>query len=211
MTAAAVPLRVLVVDDHALLRAGIVSVLSRQPQVEVVGEAENGLEAIAAFETLRPDVTLIDLQMPVLDGVSAIARIKMIDPKANLLVLTTFDTDEDIESALRAGARGYLLKDATPAELAGALFDVRAGKTRVAPAVAAKLAERVTQVALTVRELTVLRLLADGRSNREIASKLAISEGTVKVHVTHLLEKLDVSTRTEAIAAAAKRGLVRMR
>jgi DNA-binding NarL/FixJ family response regulator len=211
MTAAAQPLRILIVDDHALLRAGLVSVLSMQQGFVVCGEAANGEQAVARFEELRPDVTLMDLQMPVLDGVGAITHIRARHPAACILVLTTFDSDDDIWRALRAGARGYLLKDAGVDEVANAIREVQAGRTRVAPAVAAKLADRVTQVQLTMRELTVLRLLADGKTNKEIGVALSIAESTVKVHLTHLFEKLGVSSRTEAIAAAARRGLVRMR
>ncbi len=200
----------LLVDDHALLRAGLASVLDGQG-FEVCGQAANGEAAVARFEELHPDVTLMDLQMPGLDGVGAIAKIRARHPDACILVLTTFDTDDDIERALRAGARGYLLKDAAVDELTHAIRDVHAGRTRVAPSVAAKLADRVTQVQLTMRELTVLRLLADGKTNKEIGAQLSIAESTVKVHLTHLFEKLGVSTRTEAIACAARRGLVRMR
>ena len=205
------PLRILLVDDHALLRAGLASVLSAQPGFVVCGEATDGEAAVLRFEELRPDVTLMDLQMPVLDGVGAITKIRARHPDACILVLTTFDTDDDIERALRAGARGYLLKDAAVSELTSAIREVHEGRTRVAPAVAAKLADRMTQVQLTMRELTVLRLLADGKTNKEIGAALSIAEGTVKVHLTHLFEKLGVSNRTEAIAAAARRGLVRMR
>jgi DNA-binding NarL/FixJ family response regulator len=153
----------------------------------------------------------MDLQMPELDGVGAIAKIRARHPDACILVLTTFDTDDDIERALRAGARGYLLKDVAEEELVKALRDVIAGRTRVAPSVAAKLADRMTQVQLTMRELAVLRLLADGKTNKEIGAELSIAEGTVKVHLTHLFEKLGVSNRTEAIACATRRGLVRVR
>jgi two-component system NarL family response regulator len=204
------PLRVLVADDHALLRAGIASVLAGAGFV-VCGEAADGEAAVRLHEERRPDVTLMDLQMPVLDGVGAIARIRLRHPDANILVLTTYDTDDDIERALRAGARGYLLKDASVDELTAAIRDVSAGRTRIAPAVAAKLADRMTQVQLTMRELSVLRLLAEGKSNKEIGAALNIAESTVKVHLTHLFEKLEVSSRTEAIAAAARRGLVRTR
>lgn len=211
MSTSAPPLRILLVDDHALLRTGLASVLSAQPGFVVCGEASDGEAAVLRFEELRPDVTLMDLQMPVLDGVGAISKIRARHPSACILVLTTFDTDDDIERALRAGARGYLLKDAGVEELTSAIREVHAGRTRVAPAVAAKLANRMTQVQLTMRELTVLRLLADGKTNKEIGSALSIAEGTVKVHLTHLFEKLEVSNRTEAMAAAARRGLVRMR
>lgn len=205
------PLRILLVDDHALLRAGLASVLSAQPGFVVCGEATDGEAAVLRYEELRPDVTLMDLQMPALDGVGAITKIRARHPDACILVLTTFDTDDDIERALRAGARGYLLKDAAVSELTSAIREVNAGRTRVAPAVAAKLADRMTQVQLTMRELTVLRLLADGKTNKEMGAALSIAEGTVKVHLTHLFEKLGVSNRTEAMAAAARRGLVRMR
>jgi len=204
------PLRILVVDDHALLRAGLISVLTGAGFV-VCGEAADGEQAVRLHEERLPDVTLMDLQMPNLDGVGAISRIRLRHPDAKVLVLTTYDTDEDIERALRAGARGYLLKDASVDEVTTAIRDVAAGHTRVAPAVAAKLADRMTQVQLTMRELTVLRLLADGKSNKEIGAALHIAESTVKVHLTHLFEKLGVSSRTEAIAAAARRGLVRTR
>jgi len=211
MSTSSQPLRILLVDDHALLRAGLASVISAQPGFVVCGEATNGEEAVLRFEELRPDVTLMDLQMPALDGVGAITKIRARHPDACILVLTTFDTDDDIERALRAGARGYLLKDAAVDELTSAIREVHEGRTRVAPAVAAKLADRMTQVQLTMRELAVLRLLADGKTNKEIGAALSIAEGTVKVHLTHLFEKLGVSNRTEAMAAAARRGLVRMR
>ncbi len=210
MTAAGQGLRLLLVDDHALLRAGLVSVLESQGFV-VCGEASAGEQAVLRFDELRPDVTLMDLQMPGLDGVAATAKIRARHPDACILVLTTFDTDDDIERALRAGARGYLLKDAAVDELVNAIREVHAGRTRVAPAIAAKLADRMTQVQLTMRELNVLRLLAGGKTNKEIGAELSIAESTVKVHLTHLFEKLGVSNRTEAIAAASRRGLVRMR
>ena len=205
------PLRVLIADDHALIRAGIVSLLSARPELTVCGEAVDGESAVAQFDALEPDVALMDLQMPGIDGVGAIERIRARHPSARVIVLTTFDTDEDVVRALRAGARGYLLKDAGPDELASAICDVHAGNTRVAPVIAAKLADRVTHVQLTRRERAVLRLVADGKSNREIGTMLSIAEGTVKVHVTHVFEKLGVSTRTEAIAAATRRGLIRMK
>jgi len=204
-------IRVLIVDDHTLLRAGLAAVLAAQPGITVCGEAADGEAAVLRFEELAPDVTLMDLQMPVADGVEAISKIRARHKDANIIVLTTFDTDEDIERALRAGARGYLLKDASAGELATAIRDVHAGRTRVAPAVAAKLADRVTQVQLSLRELGVLRLLAEGKTNKEIGADMNIAESTVKVHLTHLFEKLGVTNRTEAIAAAARRGLVRMR
>lgn len=204
-------LRILIVDDHPLLRAGLASVLSAQEGLVVCGEASDGEDAVARYEELKPDVTLMDLQMPLLDGVGAIAKIRARHPEACVLVLTTFDMDDDIDRALRAGARGYLLKDSGVGELVNAIREGHAGKTRVAPAIAAKLADRMTQVQLTMRELAVLRLLADGKTNKEIGVELSIAESTVKVHLSHLFEKLGVSSRTEAIMAAARRGLVRLR
>jgi two-component system NarL family response regulator len=211
MTTNAVPVRLLIVDDHELLRAGLASVLSRQPDFMVCGEAATVQQAVERFHQLQPDVTVMDLQMPGGDGVEAIGRIRQDYPNARILVLTMFDSDDDIERALRAGARGYLLKDAGVTQLASAIRDVHAGRTCVAPAVAAKLADRVTQVQLTMRELSVLRLIADGKTNKEIGATLSIAESTVKVHLTHLFEKLDVNGRTEAITVAARRGLVRLR
>jgi two-component system NarL family response regulator len=211
MNAGAAAVRLLIVDDHELLRAGLASVLSRQPDFVVCGEASSAQQAVERFQHLQPDVTVMDLQMPGGDGVEAIGQIRSEYPNARILVLTMFDGDDDIERALRAGARGYLLKDAGVTQLASAIRDVHAGKTCVAPAVAAKLADRVTQVQLTMRELTVLRLIADGKTNKEIGATLSIAESTVKVHLTHLFEKLDVNGRTEAITVAARRGLVRLR
>jgi len=204
------PLRVLIVDDHPVVRAGLSMLLASQGFV-VCGEATNGEDAVAQFEKLQPDVTLMDLQMPVLDGVAAISKIRARHPTACVLVLTTYETDDDIERALRAGARGYLLKDTSVEDLAQAIRDGHAGRRRVAPSVAAKLAERVTSVALTPRELAVLRLVAEGKSNKEIGEELSITEGTVKVHLMHVFEKLGVASRTEAIAEATRRGLVRIR
>ena len=201
---------VLVVDDHALVRTGVANIISQEPDLQVVAEAANGQEAVEAFARLRPDVTLLDLRMPVMEGVEAVRQIRAIDPAARVIVLTTYDTDEDIARALKAGAKAYILKDIAAAALVACIHDVLAGKTYLAPAAAAKLAERVTQVQLTPRELAALRSLADGRSNKEIASALDISERTVKTHLAHLFEKLGVTSRTEAIKVASRRGLVRL-
>jgi DNA-binding NarL/FixJ family response regulator len=201
---------VLVVDDHALVRTGVANIISQEPDLQVVAEAANGLEAVEAFTRLRPDVTLLDLRMPVMEGVEAVRQIRAIDPGARVIVLTTYDTDEDIARALKAGAKAYILKDIAAAALVACIHDVLAGKTYLAPAAAAKLAERVTQVQLTPRELAALRSLADGRSNKEIAAALDISERTVKTHLAHLFEKLGVTSRTEAIKVASRRGLVRL-
>jgi DNA-binding NarL/FixJ family response regulator len=201
---------VLVVDDHLLVRTGVAKIISHEPDLHVIAEAANGLEAVAAFELYRPDVTLLDLRMPLLEGVEAVRRIRARDPNAKVIVLTTYDTDEDIARALQAGAKAYVLKDISADALIACIHDVLAGKTYLAPAAAAKLAERVTQVQLTPRELATLRLMADGRSNKEIASALGISERTVKSHLGHLFEKLSVTSRTEAVKVASRRGLVRL-
>ena len=201
--------RVLVVDDHALLRTGVANIINHEPDLEVVAEAGDGREAVAAFERWRPDVTLMDLRMPVMEGVEAIRRIRAIDAQARVVVLTTYDADEDIARALEAGAKAYILKDIAAAALVACIHDVLAGKTYLAPSAAAKLAERVTQVQLTPRELVTLRLMADGHSNKEIAAALSISERTVKTHLGHLFEKLGVTSRTEAVRVATRRGLVR--
>ena len=202
--------RVLVVDDHALLRTGVANIINQEPDLHVVAEAANGLEALEAFTRHQPDVTLLDLRMPVMEGVEAVRRIRERDPQAKVIVLTTYDTDEDIARALKAGAKAYVLKDISADALIACIHDVLAGKTYLAPAAAAKLAERVTRVQLTPRELSTLRLMADGKSNKEIAGELGISERTVKTHLGHLFEKLAVTSRTEAIKVATRRGLVRM-
>jgi len=201
---------VLVVDDHALLRTGVANIINQDPGLHVVAEAANGVEAIAAFEQYRPDVTLLDLRMPVMEGVEAVRHIRARDPQARVIVLTTYDSDEDISRALKAGAKAYILKDIAAAALVACIHDVLAGKTYLAPAAAAKLAEGVARVQLTPRELATLRLMADGKSNKEIASDLDISERTVKSHLGHLFEKLSVTSRTEAIKIATRRGLVRL-
>jgi DNA-binding NarL/FixJ family response regulator len=202
--------KVLVVDDHVLVRTGVANIISQEPDLEVVAEAANGAEAVAAFERHRPDVTLLDLRMPVMEGVEAVRQIRLRDPQAKVIVLTTYDTDEDITRALKAGAKAYVLKDISASALVDCIHDVLAGKTYLAPTAAAKLAEGVARVQLTPRELATLRLMADGRSNKEIAGALGISERTVKTHLGHLFEKLGVTSRTEAAKVAARRGLVRM-
>jgi two-component system NarL family response regulator len=207
---AAAPARVLVVDDHALLRTGVANIINHDPGLQVIAEAGNGREAVDAFVHWRPDVTLMDLRMPEMEGVDAIRRIRAVDPQARVVVLTTYDADEDIARALEAGAKAYILKDIGAEALVACIRDVLAGKTYLAPSAAAKLAERVTQVQLTPRELGTLRLMADGHSNKEIASALSISERTVKTHLGHLFEKLGVTSRTEAVRVATRRGLVRL-
>jgi len=202
--------RVLVVDDHALFRTGVANIINQEPDLRVVAEAGNGADAVAAYERHQPDVTLLDLRMPVMEGVEAVRRIRERDPQAKVIVLTTYDTDEDISRALRAGAKAYVLKDITAEALVACIHDVLAGKTYLAPAAAAKLAEGVARVQLTPRELSTLRLMADGKSNKEIANALGISDRTVKTHLGHLFEKLGVTSRTEAVKVATRRGLVRL-
>jgi DNA-binding NarL/FixJ family response regulator len=202
--------RVLVVDDHALFRTGVANIINQEPDLHVVAEAGNGADAVAAYDQHRPDVTLLDLRMPVMEGVEAVRRIRERDPQAKVIVLTTYDTDEDISRALKAGAKAYVLKDISADLLIECIHDVLAGKTYLAPQAAAKLAEGVTRVQLTPRELSTLRLIADGRSNKEIANELEISERTVKTHLGHLFAKLGVTSRTEAVKIAMRRGLVRL-
>ena len=202
--------RVLLVDDHALLRTGVANIINQEPDLHVVAEAENGVEAIRAFERHHPDVTLLDLRMPVMEGVEVVRQIRERDPRARVIILTTYDTDDEISQALKAGAKAYVLKDISADGLVGCIRDVLAGKSYLAPAAAAKLAEGVTRVQLTPREMATLRLLADGKANKEIANELDISERTVKTHLAHLFEKLGVTSRTEAIKVATRRGLVRL-
>jgi DNA-binding NarL/FixJ family response regulator len=172
-----------------------------------VAEAGNGVEALEAYDRHNPDVTLLDLRMPVMEGVEVVRRLRERDPNARVIVLTTFDTDEEISRALKAGAKAYVLKDISADGLLTCIREVLAGK---APAAAAKLAEGVTRVQLTPRELATLRLMADGKSNKEIAHGLGISDRTVKTHLGHLFEKLGVTSRTEAVKVATRRGLVRL-
>ena len=208
--AAPAPARVLLVDDHALLRTGVANIINHEPDLLVVAEAGEGVAAIAAYEKHRPDVTLLDLRMPMMEGVEVVRQIRARDPSALVIVLTTYDTDDEISRALKAGAKAYALKDIAAEDLVACIRDVLAGKTYIAPAAAAKLAEGVTRVQLTPREMATLRLMADGKANKEIAGELGISDRTVKTHLGHLFEKLGVTSRTEAIKVATRRGLVRL-
>jgi two-component system NarL family response regulator len=202
------PIRILIADDHPVVREGLAAMITRRTDLTVVAEASHGREAVECFRQQQPDVVLMDLRMPEMDGVEAILTIREQTPEARVIVLTTYDTDEDIYRALRAGAKAYLLKDTPREELLDTIRAVAAGHTRVPSDVAAKLAERVSSEALTARELDVLRLIVAGNSNREIATLLFISEGTVKTHVNHILMKLGASDRTQAATTALKRGLV---
>lgn len=200
---------VLIADDHSLVRRGLAAIINMEEDVAVLGEAADGEEAIELWRRLRPDVVLMDLRMPKLEGVEAIRRIRHEDPEAGIIVLTTFDHDEDIYAGLRAGAKAYLLKDVQPEELFRCIRAVHAGEAYLQSKVAAKLAQRVQEQPLTGREEQILKLLAEGKSNRAIGVDLHITESTVKSHLKSLFVKLDVTSRAEAIALAARRGLVK--
>jgi two-component system NarL family response regulator len=203
-------IRIAVADDHHIVRDGLVGIINAQKDMVVIGEAEDGESAARLILDTRPDVAMVDLSMPKLDGVQVIERVRAAWPTAKIILLTTYDTDDDIERGIRAGACAYQLKDVRAKDLMQCVRDVNAGKTIVSPTVAAKLARRLTQVQLTRREVEVLRLLSDGKANKEIASTLFISESTVKLHINSLFEKLGVSSRTEAMKAALQRGLIRL-
>ena len=202
-------IRVLIADDHVTVREGLAAMIGRQPDMTVVGVASNGQECVDLWQAARPDVTLLDLRMPVLDGVSAIENVRAQDPTARIVVLTTFDTDTDISRAITAGARAYLLKDATREELLETIRQVHKGEMRLSPALIAKLASGLGDEALTAREQSVLALLALGRSNKDIGLALDIGETTVKSHLRSIFAKLRVVSRTEAISVANRRGLLK--
>ncbi len=203
-------IRVLVADDHVVVLEGLVAIIGRQSDMTVVAEAANGREAVDLWLKHRPDVTLLDLRMPVLDGVGAIKEIRRQDNSARVIVLTTFDTDTDIFTAITAGARGYLLKDAPREELLACIRRVHSGETVIPSSLLTKLTTSLSSESLTARELEVLALLARGNSNKEIATTLSISETTVKAHLRSIFAKLNVLSRTEAIATASRRGLVQV-
>jgi two-component system, NarL family, response regulator len=201
-------IRVLIVDDHAIVRRGLATIINRDPEMTVVAQAGDGQQAIDVFREYQPDVTLMDLRMPQMDGVEAITAICAEFKQARITVLTTYDSDEDIYRGLQAGAQGYLLKDAKPSELLNAIRTIHSGQKYVPPAVGAKLLQRMSYPELSERELAVLRLMAQGMSNADIATTLSIGESTVKSHVNRLLSKLGVGDRTQAVIIAVKRGLV---
>jgi two-component system NarL family response regulator len=203
-------IRVIVVDDHTLMREGVTAVIARQADMIVVGEAVNGEDALALVESEQPDVLLLDLRMPKLNGVAVIERLCPKCPGLAIVVLSTYDTDDDIIRALRAGAKAYLLKDTPPGELADCVRAVHGGRNYVSAAIGAKLAAQATQTSLTFRELDVIKLIARGCLNKEIADRLDITEGTVKSHTSALFSKLGVSNRTEAVREAVRRGRVRL-
>jgi DNA-binding NarL/FixJ family response regulator len=201
-------IRVLVVEDHNVVRQGLVALLKVAGNIDVAGEAADGIEAIAQFRKHQPDITLMDLRLPRLGGVDAITAIRKEVPDARFIVLTTYDGDEDIYRALKAGAKAYLLKGMTSEELMTAIRAVHGGKSHIPPAIAERLAERMGSEELTPREYDVLEQIVRGRSNKEIGTELDISEATVKTHINSLLAKLGVTDRTQAATAAIRRGLV---
>lgn len=203
-------IRVLVADDHVTVLEGLAAIIGRQGDMVIVAQAANGREAVDLWQIHRPDITLLDVRMPVLDGVAAIEEIRRRDPSARIIMLTTFDTDADIANAIKAGAKGYLLKDAPREELLAAIRRVHSGETSIARSLVDKLATGISSEALTGRELDVLTLLAQGKSNREIGANLYIGETTVKSHLRSIFAKLNVLSRTEAITVASRRGLVQL-
>jgi two-component system, NarL family, response regulator len=203
-------IRVLIADDHVTVLEGLTAIIGRQPDMKVVGEALNGGQVVELWKQHRPHVGLIDLRMPVLDGVQSIEHIRKFDPTARVIVLTTFDTDNDLITAVKAGAKGYVLKDSRREELLEAIRKVHGGGTCLPAALAEKLAASLSREMLTEREKEVLELLARGRSNKEISTALSVSETTVKSHLGNIFRKLDVLSRTEAIATASRQGLIKL-
>jgi DNA-binding NarL/FixJ family response regulator len=202
--------KVFSVDDHPLLREGIAAIINNEPDMMMVAQAETGREAIQLFRVHRPDVTLMDLRLPDISGIDAMIAIRNEFPEARIVMLTTFEGDVEIQRALAAGARGYLLKNMPPKELAAAVRQVHAGRKRIPAEVAALLAEHVSDEALTAREKDVLLHVAGGNRNKDIAERLFITEDTVKVHVKHIMEKLGASDRTEAVTIALRRGIIQL-
>ena len=203
-------LRLLVADDHPVVRAGMVSLLEQEDDMRVVFEASHGAEAVAGWQALEPDVGLIDLSMPVLDGFGAVAAIRRSARQARLVVMTTMCGDEDVYRALQAGASGYLLKDCSRQEMVDCIRAVSAGQKYLQSPASALLAERITSEDLTAREIDVLRCVAEGLGNKAIARRLGVAEGTVKSHMKGLLKKLDAGSRTQAVRLALQRGLIRL-
>jgi DNA-binding NarL/FixJ family response regulator len=213
-----VKMRVLITDDHPVVREGLAAMLSRESDIEVVGEAQNGKVAIEKARELKPDIVLMDLRMPEVDGIEAIRRIKLENPRVKFIVLTTYDNDEYIFKGIEAGARAYLLKDAPRGELFKAIRAVNKGESLIEPAIAGRVLDRLAELsrqtqspeALSERELEVLTLIAKGASNKLIATSLNIGESTVKTHIQNIFHKLNVGDRTEAVTEAIKKGIVRL-
>jgi DNA-binding NarL/FixJ family response regulator len=204
------PIRVFSVDDHPLLREGIAALVNNQPDMVLIAEASTGGEAIQLFKQQLPDVTLMDLRLPDMSGIDTLIAIRTEFPEARIIMLTTFEGDVEIQRALQAGARGYLLKNMPPTELVDVIRQVHAGKKRIPPAIASQLAEHLSDETLTEREIQVLREVAGGNRNRNIAEKLFISEETVKVHIKHIMEKLGATDRTQAVAIGVRRGIIQL-
>jgi DNA-binding NarL/FixJ family response regulator len=203
-------IRIMAVDDHPLIRSGLRAVIASEPDMEMVGEAANGEEAIDRYREERPDVVLMDLRMPVMDGLAATLAILREFPDAKIVALTTYEGDEDIHRALSAGARGYLLKDMMRSQLLQVIRTVQKGQRAIPAAIAARLAEYTPRIELTPRELEVLQLMAKGLSNPEIATTLGRTESTMKVHVSNILQKLQATDRTEAVTVAIQRGILHL-
>ena len=210
MTSAPKPIRIALVDDHPILRQGIAALISDQPDLQLVGQASNGLEAIEQFRLHRPDVMLMDLQMPGMNGIDAMSAIRGEFPDARFVVLTTYTGDVQIVRALKAGARAYLLKSLLHRELLDTIRSVHAGNKRIPPEIAAELADHAADDQLTAREIEVLRLVAAGNANKIVADRLSITEETVKAHVKNILSKLDANDRTHAVTIALKRGIIEL-
>jgi DNA-binding NarL/FixJ family response regulator len=210
MSSAPKPIRIALVDDHPILRQGIAALLSDQPDLQLVGQASNGLEAIEQFRLHRPDVMLMDLQMPGMNGIDAMSAIRGEFPDARFVVLTTYTGDVQIVRALKAGARAYLLKSLLHRELLDTIRSVHAGNKRIPPEIAAELADHAADDQLTAREIEVLRLIASGNANKIVADHLSITEETVKAHVKNILSKLDANDRTHAVTIALKRGIIEL-
>jgi len=203
-------IRILCVDDHPLVHEGIATVIRNQPDMTLIAEAFSGREALQKFREHRPDLTLLDLRLPDMSGIDTMSAIRTEFPDARIIILTTFEGDVEIQRALAAGARAYMLKSMPPKELVEVIRKVHAGKKAIPTQIAAQLAEHYADEALTVREIDVLRHIAGGNRNRDIAEKLFISEETVKVHIKHLMEKLGASDRTQAVAIGVRRGIIQL-